>query len=82
MSYSVYIVECADGSYYTGITRNLETRVAEHNNSAKGAKYTRSRRPVTLRWSESVANRSEAQKREHSVRSLSRLAKAALIKAG
>ena len=46
--YFVYILECADGTLYTGITTDLERRLDEHNNSSKGAKYTRARRPVVL----------------------------------
>ena len=48
MKYFVYILECADGTLYAGITTNIERRVKEHNEDARGAKYTRMRRPVEL----------------------------------
>jgi putative endonuclease len=77
-TYVVYIVECADRTLYTGITTNLERRVAEHNSSSKGAKYTKARRPVRLIYSEPCVSRSVAQQREHVVRSLSHVEKKAL----
>ena len=52
----VYILECADGSLYTGITTDLERRVSEHNEGKLGARYTRARRPVKLRYSARFAN--------------------------
>lgn len=75
----VYIVECSDGSLYTGITTDLERRILEHNDSKKGAKYTRNRRPVQLVFSETLTNRSEASKREYSIKKLSRANKIKLI---
>lgn len=48
MRWTVYMVRCKDGSLYTGITTDLHRRLQEHNSSKKGAKYTRSRRPVSL----------------------------------
>ncbi|CAB4203351.1 COG2827 Predicted endonuclease containing a URI domain [uncultured Caudovirales phage] len=66
--WSVYIVKCSDGSLYTGVTTDIERRLAEHNHGAAGAKYTRSRRPVTLVASISVANRSEAQSIEATIK--------------
>lgn len=80
MTYFVYIVECADGTYYTGIARDVAARVYEHNHGLRGAKYTKARRPVTLRWSETAADRSAAQRREYEVRRLDRSAKNALIR--
>jgi putative endonuclease len=77
--YTTYIVECADGTLYSGITTDTERRVAEHNSSTKGAKYTKSRRPVHLKYAELFTTRSEAQKREHVLKSLPRLEKLALI---
>lgn len=65
----VYIVECADRSLYTGWTYDVEARVAKHN-TGKGAKYTRARLPVTLRWREKQANRSTAMKREAAIKKL------------
>lgn len=77
--YHVYIVECSDGSYYTGITTDVERRVLEHNFSFKSAKYTRSRRPVKLVYSKVVGNRSEASKEEYRIKKLSRSKKTDLI---
>lgn len=76
----VYIVRCADGSLYTGIARDLERRIAEHNaDSGAGASYTRSRRPVRLVYQETAADRSAASKREYQIKQLSRAEKLALI---
>lgn len=66
----VYIMRCADGTLYTGITTDLARREQEHNSAKNGARYTRSRRPVVLVYSEAVANRSEASKREHAIKQL------------
>ena len=74
----VYIVECADGTFYTGITNDLERRVHEHN-VGKGARYTRSRRPVVLRYRELQPDRSRASARENRIKALSRLEKQGLI---
>lgn len=73
------MLECSDGTLYTGITTDLERRLDEHNNSAKGAKYTRARRPVTLVYSEELDNRSEASKREFAIKKLSRKEKNRLM---
>jgi putative endonuclease len=81
-AYTVYILECADGTYYTGITTDLERRVEEHNHSDKGARYTRSRRPVTVRYHETCADKSDALKREIAIKKLSRAAKTRLIAQG
>lgn len=75
----VYIVICSDGSMYTGITTDRERRITEHNDSRKGAKYTRSRRPVNLVYSELFLNRSTASKREYNIKKLSRTGKLKLI---
>ena len=77
----VYIVECADGTYYTGITTDVQRRLNEHNYSFKSAKYTRSRRPVKLVYSEEALNRSEASKRECKIKKLSRNKKIKMIEA-
>jgi len=66
--YFVYILRCADDTLYTGITTDLERRVEEHNSSVKGAKYTCSRRPVTLVYSENHEDRSRASKREYEIK--------------
>ena len=75
----VYIVECADGSLYTGISTDVQRRLLEHNFSSKGSKYTRSKRPVRLVWSKEVADRSEASIEEYRIKKLSRKKKLALI---
>ena len=77
--YFVYILRCADDTLYTGITTDLERRVDEHNNSAKGAKYTRARRPVSLVYSEILENRSDASKREYFIKKMSRKEKIILF---
>ena len=74
-----YIVECADHTLYTGYTTDLARRVAEHNSSSKGAKYTRTRRPVVLVYSEMHSTRSEAMKRESAIKHRSRREKLELI---
>src|SRR5438477_12834321 len=76
----LYMVECRDGSLYTGITNDLERRVAQHNDGS-GARYTRSRRPVRVRYREVCENRSIALVRECSIRLLSPKEKRALIAA-
>ena len=70
MNYT-YLVQCADGSLYCGWTNHLEERVKAHN-QGKGAKYTKSRRPVTLVYYEEFATKNEAMKREASLKKLSR----------
>ncbi|WP_428897458.1 putative endonuclease [Parelusimicrobium proximum] len=74
----IYILKCADGTLYTGWTNNLEKRLKAHN-SAKGCKYTRSRCPVELVYSESFTTKQEALVRECAVKRMSRTAKQALI---
>ena len=66
--YFVYILKCADETFYTGISTELERRIGEHNSSDKGAKYTRMRRPVTLVYSENYPDRSSASKREYQIK--------------
>ena len=68
----VYMVECADRTLYSGITTDLERRILEHNDSDKGAKYTRAKRPVRLVYSEQCLDRSTASKREYELKQLSR----------
>ena len=75
----LYIVECRDGSLYTGITNDLDRRLREHNDG-DAARYTRSRRPVVLRYQEPCADRSSALIRELSVKLLSRREKEGLIR--
>lgn len=75
----VYILECFDNSLYTGFTNDIEKRVRIHN-SGKGAKYTRCRLPVKLVYYEEFETKSEAMKREYSIKQLSRIEKTNLIK--
>jgi putative endonuclease len=85
MPYFVYILLCADGTYYTGIATDVERRVGEHNGMSKGkdkgARYTRARRPVSLAYAATFASRSEASKEEARIKSLSRAQKRVLIAA-
>jgi putative endonuclease len=78
MSHFVYVLECADGSLYTGYTTDPERRLEEHNDGA-GAKYTRGRTPVELVHVERFASRSAAMSREHAIKRLSRAEKEALV---
>jgi putative endonuclease len=78
MAWHVYIIECSDGSLYTGITTDLDKRITAHNDG-RGAKFTKSRRPVRLRYSEPAANRKNASQREYAIKSLRRAEKMQLI---
>ena len=80
MGWYVYMLRCGDGSLYTGCTDDVERRLAVHN-SGKGAKYTRSRLPVTLVYRESVADKSAALRREAAIKALPRAKKLALLEA-
>lgn len=73
-----YIVECGDGTLYTGWTNHLEERMKSHN-EGKGAKYTRSRLPVRLVYYEVFSNKQEAMKREYAIKQLTRKDKLLLI---
>lgn len=75
----VYIVRCKDNSLYTGITKDLEKRIYEHNNSPLWAKYTRSRRPVNMAWSQEVEDRSQASKLEREIKHMTKTQKENLI---
>ena len=76
--YFVYLLHCSDGTLYTGCTNDLDRRLAAHN-AGKGAKYTRSRRPVTLVYWEQAADRSAALRREWAIKHLTRQQKLELI---
>jgi putative endonuclease len=78
--YYLYILKCADKTLYTGITTDLTRRVREHNSSARGAKYTRARRPVKLVYSQKFRNRSAASRAEYKLKQLSRQEKLRVIK--
>ena len=80
MIYKVYILQCADGTLYTGSTKLLGRRVLQHNLSVSGAKYTSRRRPVKLVYYETYPTLGEALRREHAIKQLSRRQKLALIK--
>lgn len=78
--YFLYILQCSDKTFYTGITTNLDRRVREHNLSKLGAKYTKIRRPVKLVYSKEFLDRSTALVEEYKIKSLTRQEKLNLIK--
>ncbi|MFV0438673.1 MAG: GIY-YIG nuclease family protein [Desulfopila sp.] len=75
----VYMLRCADGSLYTGVTTDLCRRLHEHNCSRHGARYTRARRPVQVVHLEPAANRSAACRREYQLKRMTRAAKEKLL---
>lgn len=75
----IYIVECKDGTYYTGYTNNIKNRIKAHN-EGKGAKYTNGRRPVKLRYTEKYETKGEALSREYAIKQLRRSEKQKLFK--
>lgn len=76
----VYIVECADGTFYTGITTDLPRRLDEHNSGGpRGAKYTRARLPVTLVYQQKLDSRADATKREMEIKRLRKFEKQQLV---
>jgi putative endonuclease len=77
--YSVYILRCADNTYYTGIAADVARRIIEHESSPRGAKYLKGRGPLTLVYSVAVGDRSAASRVEYRVKKLHRAAKEALI---
>lgn len=85
MPYFVYILLCADGTYYTGIATDVERRLSEHNGLSKGkdkgARYTRARRPVTLAYAATCISRAQAAKEEARIKRLSRTQKCELLAA-
>jgi len=78
MEYSVYIVKCNDGTLYTGISNNVDSRVAKHN-SGTGAKYTKTRRPVRVVYTKVIGTKSDALKEEYRIKQLSRSEKLKLV---
>ncbi|MDD5466707.1 MAG: GIY-YIG nuclease family protein [Anaerolineales bacterium] len=78
-AYIVYILECADGTYYTGITTDLLNRLSAHQAGADPFAYTFSRRPVKLRWAEECQSKVEALRLERQIKGWSRAKKEALI---
>ena len=80
MNYT-YILQCKDGTFYTGWTNNLERRLKAHNDG-KGAKYTKARRPVILVYYETFETKEEAMKREYAIKQMTRKEKETLIGEG
>jgi putative endonuclease len=78
MKYFVYIVICSDKTLYTGYTNNIDKRIDIHN-KGKGAKYTKTRRPVWLVYKEEFKTKSDAMKREYQIKQLSRKEKKQLL---
>lgn len=78
MSFFVYLAQCADNTFYTGYTSNIEKREAVHN-KGEGAKYTRARLPIKIIYSEEFSTKSEAMKREYEIKQLTREQKEKLI---
>jgi len=78
--YYLYIVKCSDQTLYTGIAKDVQKRVVEHNSSDLGAKYTKARRPVKLVYSKNFRTRSTASREEARIKKLSRKEKSLLIK--
>lgn len=82
-AWTVYLLECADGTLYTGVSRDMSRRLRQHNGElAGGPKYTSGRRPVRLLWSEAAVDRSLAQAREAAIKKLPRAEKLSLAEAG
>ena len=81
MAWYVYMLRCGDGSLYTGSTTDVERRLREHQGGT-GARYTRSRPPVTLAYAEEAPDRSAAQRREAAIKKLPRAQKLKLIGEG
>ena len=77
--WKVYMLECSDGTLYTGVTNDLQRRVEEHNTSSLGAKYTKVRRPVKLVYFENADDKVHAMQREYIIKQLSRKEKLELI---
>ena len=74
-----YMVQCADGSLYTGWTNCLEKRLKAHNEGKTGAKYTKAKRPVVLVYFEGFETKEEAMRREYQIKQLSRKKKLKLL---
>ena len=79
MKWFLYILQCADGTYYTGVTTNIKRRLNEHNTSKRGAKYTKTRRPVKVVYLSEYEGRSSAQKAEYKFKQLTREQKERVI---
>ena len=79
MKWFLYILQCADGTYYTGVTTDMKRRLNEHNTSKRGAKYTKTRRPVKVVYLSGYNDRSFAQKAEYKFKQLTRKQKESII---
>ena len=78
--WTIYILECGDKTLYCGITNNLDNRMRQHRGEIKGgAKYTRSRQPFSVGYTEEVATRSEALKREYVIKKMTKKDKETLL---
>ena len=80
-TWMMYVVECSDGTLYTGITTNIRRRILEHNFGMRGAKYTRSRRPVKLKFSMECEDHSDAARKESRFKKLTKAEKIRIINA-
>jgi len=78
MTYYIYILQCADETYYTGLTSDLKRRLREHTSGKDHRAFTYSRRPVKLVWFEEIADKETARRREKQVKSMKRTKKEAL----
>ena len=72
MPFYVYLVECSDGTYYCGYTKNLKERIHDHNHTKNGAWYTRHRRPVKLVYGEEFETKKSAMSREYEIKHFTR----------
>jgi putative endonuclease len=79
MAYFCYILECSDGTYYTGWTTDPQRRLRQHN-AGRGARYTRAHRPVRLVYQEELPDRGSAMRREHAIKKLGKAGKVKLVK--
>jgi len=79
--WQVYMVRCKDGTLYTGITNDLAKRIKAHNSAKDGARYTRSRRPVKLVYSEEAGSKSAAAKLEYKIKKMTRAKKKERVRA-
>ncbi|MBT4519982.1 MAG: GIY-YIG nuclease family protein [Halieaceae bacterium] len=83
MTWQVYILACADGTLYTGIAKDLERRLQQHNGECRGGpRYTSGRRPVRLLWCDAANDRGAALRREASIKKMTRADKLRLIEKG
>ena len=78
-AYSVYLVECADGSLYTGIAKDVQRRMAEHRQGSKGAKYLRGRGPLKLVFEQAIGDRGLALRVESRIKQMPKAEKTRLI---